>query len=368
MVVAAIASPRALALSEHGFGTAGATRVEGDIIEQVLVKVNGEIITKTDLEGRQIAALRQKNPNLRPDSDEALQKALAEVTPSVIVDAVDEMLMVQKGKELGFTMTTERFNSIVENIKKENKIESDEALVAALKQENMTLADLRKQLERTMMVQQVQQQEIMGKLQVTDTELKAYYEAHKDEFGTVPSITLREITINVPVTTSPGSAPSAAINVAQDDEAKKKAEDVRAKIIAGEPFARLAADYSDSGSKANGGLVGPLQRTDLSEELQKAIAGLKTGGVTPVLRTARGYQIIKIEALQETTTRSFEDARADIADKIAGTKRDGEFKKYITRLRAEAIIDWKNDEVKKAYEVGLKQQESETGNPEPGTF
>ena len=130
-----------------------------DIIEQVLVKVNGEIITKTDLEGRQIAALRQKNPNLRPESDVALKAALAEVTPAVIVDAVDELLMVQKGKELGFTMTTERFNSIVENIKKENKIESDEALIAALKQENMTLADLRRQLERTMMVQQVQQQE-----------------------------------------------------------------------------------------------------------------------------------------------------------------------------------------------------------------
>ena len=335
----------ALAWSERGFSAAG------DIIEQVLVKVNGEIITKSDLEGRQIAALRQKNPNLRPESDAALQKALAEVTPAVIVDAVDELLMVQKGKELGFTMSTERFNSIVENIKKENKIESDEALVAALKQENMTMADLRRQLERTMLVQQVQQQEIMAKLQVTDTELRTYYEAHKDEFGTVPSITLREITINVPTTAQ-------GINVAQDDEAKAKAEQVRAKIMAGEAFARLTSDFSDSGSKANGGLVGPLQRTDLSDELQQAIAGLKTGGVTPVLRTARGYQIIKVEALQETTTRSFDDARGDIADKIAGTKREGEFKKYIARLRAEAIIDWKNDEVKKAYEVGLKQQET----------
>ncbi len=62
MVVLAIASPRGLALSERGFGAIGSTRVEGDIIEQVLVKVNGEIITKTDLEARQIAALRQKNP------------------------------------------------------------------------------------------------------------------------------------------------------------------------------------------------------------------------------------------------------------------------------------------------------------------
>jgi peptidyl-prolyl cis-trans isomerase SurA len=329
---------------------------QGQILEQVLVKVNGEIITKTELEARQIAALRQKNPNFRPENDQALQKALSEITPGIIVDAVDEMLMVQKGKELGYTMTADRFNSIVENIKKENKIESDEALQAALKQEGMTMADLRRQLERTMLVQQVQQTEILQKLQVTDTELKAYFEAHKGEFATVPQITLREITINVPTTAQ-------GINVAQDDAAKAKAEEVRAKIVAGEPFARLAADYSDSGSKANGGLVGPLSRTDLSDDLQKAIAGLKTGDVTPVLRTTRGYQIIKIETLQTSTTKTFEEARSDIADKIANDKRQGEYLKFIARLRAEAIIDWKNDEIKKAYEVGLKQETTEAKQP-----
>jgi peptidyl-prolyl cis-trans isomerase SurA len=339
---------RIAAVAALTLGIATAT-LRADIIEQVLVKVNGEIITKSDLEARQIAALRQKNPNFRPANDAELRQALVEVTPAVILDAVDEMLMVQRGKELGYTMSTDRFNSIVENIKKENKIESDEQLQAALKQEGMTMADLRRQLERTMLVQQVQQTEIMQKLQVTDTELKAYYDAHKDEFGTTPSITLREITINVPVTAQ-------GVNVAQDEAAKAKAEEVRAKIIAGEPFPRLAADYSDSGSKANGGLVGPLAKTDLSEELQKAIAGLKTGGVTPVLRTSRGYQIIKIENLQESTTKPFEEARNEVADKIANSKRGVEFKKYIEKLRAEAIIDWKNDEIKKAYELGLKQE------------
>ena len=332
----------------------------GQIIEQVLVKVHGEIITKTDLEARQIAALRQRDPNFRPESDTALQRALAEVTPGVIVDAVDEMLMVQRGKELGYTLSNEQFTGIVENIKKENKIETDEALQAALKQEGMTMIDLRRQLERTMLVQRVQQQEILQKLQVTDTEMKAYYEAHRNEFSTVPQITLREITVAVPVSAQ-------GINVAQDDAAKAKAEEVRAKIVAGEPFARLAADYSDSGSKANGGLVGPLSRSDLSDELQKAIAGLKTGDVTPVLRTPRGYQIIKIESLQETSIKPYDEARTDIADKIANEKRQGEFQKFIARLRTEAIIDWKNDEVKKAYEVGLQQQASGTGNREPGS-
>jgi peptidyl-prolyl cis-trans isomerase SurA len=326
---------------------ATASAQTGTILEQVLVKVNGEIVTKTELEQRQIAALRQKNPNLRPDSDAALQKALLEVTPQVIVDAVDEMLIVQRGKELGFSMSTDQFNSIVENIKKENKIESDEALQAALRQEGMTMADLRKQLERTSLVQRVQQQEVMSKLQVTDTEMKSYYDGHLGEFGTVPQVTLREITIAV--TPDPQG-----INVGKDDDAKAKAEEVRAKIIAGEPFPRLAAEYSDSGSKANGGLVGPLSKSDLSDDLQKAIAGLKDGGVTPVLRTARGYQVVKIEKLQDSTTKPFEDAKSDIADKIANEKRKVEFDKFLEKLRTDAIIDWKNDDLKKAYDIGLK--------------
>ena len=66
----------------------------------------------------------------------------------MIVDAVDELLIVQRGKELGYTMSNEQFKSIVENIKKENKIEDDAAFQAALKQEGMTMVDLRAQLER----------------------------------------------------------------------------------------------------------------------------------------------------------------------------------------------------------------------------
>ena len=333
-------------LSAIGIVVAAIATPHADILEQVLVKVNGEIITKTDLEQRQIAALRQKQPNLRPDSDAELKKALADVTPLVIVEAVDELLMVQRGKELGYTMSTEQFQGIVENIKKENKIESDDALQQALKSEGMTMADLRKQLEKNMLFTRVQQTEIMAKLQVTDTELKSYYDAHKDEFATTPQITLREMLVAVPVDPK-------GLSVAADDDAKAKAEGVRAKLVAGEPFARLAADFSDSPSKANGGLVGPMSKSDLSPELQKAIEGMKAGAITPVLRTQRGYQLLKVESVSDTTLKSFEDAKADISDRIANEKRQGLYTKYIEKLRADAIIDWKNDEIKKAYEIGL---------------
>ncbi len=330
LIVAFLAAPRA------------------DILEQVLVKVNGDIITKTDLEQRQIATLRQKDPTLRPDDDAALQKALAEITPAVIVDAVDELLILQRGRELGYAMSNEQFDSIVDNIKKENKLEDEDQFQAALKQEGMTIADLRKQLERTMIVQRVQQTEVMSKLQVTDAELKMYYDSHRETFTTKPQMTLREILVSVPTS-------DRGVNVGLEEEAKAKAEDIRKRLVAGEPFARLAADLSDSPSKANGGLVGPITMDVLAPEFQQALKDLKVGDLTPVMRTGRGFQVVKLETMETATVKPFDESKDEIADRIANEKRRGEFTKFLEKLRGQAIIDWKNDEIKKAWEVGLKQ-------------
>src|SRR6266850_8154017 len=106
---------------------AAVTTVRGEIIEQILVKVNGEIFTKTDLEQRQVATLRQKGQAIDLKSDPnnvQLRKALDEITPQILVEAVDEMIIVQRGKELGYKLSDEQFKGVVENIRKENKIDT----------------------------------------------------------------------------------------------------------------------------------------------------------------------------------------------------------------------------------------------------
>src|SRR5204862_7532822 len=98
---------------------ASVTTIRAEIIEQILVKVNGEIFTKSDLEQRQVAALRQKGQALDLKSDPTnaqLRKMLDEITPQIMVDAVDEMVIVQRGKELGYKLSDEQFKSVVENI------------------------------------------------------------------------------------------------------------------------------------------------------------------------------------------------------------------------------------------------------------
>src|SRR5688572_23756489 len=178
-----------------------AAGAKAEIIEQILVKVNGELFTKSDLEMRQVAALREIGRPFDPKSnlaDAELRKMLDDVTPEIIVNVVDEMLLVQRGRELGYRLGDEQFASILESLRKENKIETEEQFQAALKQEGMTLADLRRNLERRMIVSQVERNEILGRIAVSEVEAREYYDAHRDEFTKPPTVTLREIFVTVP--------------------------------------------------------------------------------------------------------------------------------------------------------------------------
>ena len=318
-----------------------------EIIEQVLVNVNGDILTKTDFEARQIGVLRQRPElaNVTPESPE-LRKAVAEVTPDLILDAVDELLLIQRGRELGLTLGDEQFKQIIENIKKSNNLEDDERFQAALTQEGMTMADLRRSLERQMLVSEVQNREVIGKIAVTEEESRTYYEANRQQFTTPSEITLREILIEVP-------ADARGVNVAQDDAAKAAAEEIRTRLLGGEPFPRLAAEVSAAPSKANGGLIGPININELADSLQALINGMKVGDLTAVMRTPRGHQILKLESRTETKIRTFDDARSDISNRVGEQKLRGERLKYLERLRTQATITWRNDELKKAYEQAL---------------
>src|SRR5512133_2874751 len=107
------------------FSLAAAT-AHAQTLERVLVKVNGDILTQTDLEERQTAAIRARlGRDLTPDAvknDEQLKKALDEVTPQILVDAIDELLLLQMGKEKGYHLSDEQFNAWLDNLRKEQNL------------------------------------------------------------------------------------------------------------------------------------------------------------------------------------------------------------------------------------------------------
>jgi parvulin-like peptidyl-prolyl isomerase len=325
-------------------------RIHAEILEQVLVKVNGEIITKTEFEARQVAELRN-----RPDLGNAtafspeFQKAVAEITPDLILSAVDELLLVQRGRESGYALGDAQFAQILENIKTSNNLQDDAKFQEALKQEGLTMADLRRNLERQMLVSQVQRAEILDKISITDEEAKAFYDAHRDEFTAPAEVTLREILLEV-------KASDRGVNVAEDDAVREQAGELRKRLLGGEPFPRLAGEFSVAASKANGGLIGPLKNEELAQGLRDLLAKMQVGDITEPIRTQRGYQILKLESRTESKLRSFEEARGDIGNRIGEQKLRGEREKYLDRLRTQATITWRNSELEKAYNTALAKR------------
>ena len=237
------------------------TVLRAEVIEQVLVKINGEILTKTDIEQLQVTALKATNPNVTAAdlaNDQALRKMLDEVTPRVIVNAIDEMLLVQRGHELGLKMSDEQFNQILGNIRKENKLDTEEKFQAALKQEGLTIPGLRKAFEKQMLINRVQQQDVYSRISISEEESRAYYDQHQAEFLTKESVTLREIFVRA-ATTAPAEGPAAA--QAAMAAAREKAAALRQRVLQ-EDFATVAGEASDAASKALGvvELIGDFQK------------------------------------------------------------------------------------------------------------
>ena len=338
-----------------------AVSLAADVIERILVKVNGDIITQTDLEDRQIRLLREPNTPFNPEDLEsaaALRKVIAEITPGLIVASVDELLLVQRGRELGYAMGDEQFDDVVANIKEENNIESDLQLEAALSQDGMTLSDLRGMLERQYLVSAAQQVEILSKISITDTEAREYYDTHLEEFTDPALVTLREILVRAP-SSGPG-APRGLLNVGLDEEARQKAEVARARIVAGEDFSTVAAELSDAPSKANGGLIGPVNRSELALLVLELVEGLSVGDVSEATRTTQGYQFFKLESATDATPRPFEEVRDEIANNVFNDRRLAAYDEFVDKLRTEAIIEWKDEALQKAYEQHLAQLRSGT--------
>jgi len=126
-----------------------------------IATVNAEAITQADLD-------RVRSAN----ADTALG--------SLLVDLIDERLLAQRGKTLGYEVSDQQYQAILENLKSRNKITSDEQLDAALKQSNMTSAQLRMNVQRSFIASRVLLVEALA--QVTDAEVRRYFDAHLDEF------------------------------------------------------------------------------------------------------------------------------------------------------------------------------------------
>jgi peptidyl-prolyl cis-trans isomerase SurA len=299
----------------------------------------------------QIEALQDQKRQATPrdlSTDPALAAALNDVTPQLLIEAVDELLLVQYGRELGVKFTDDNFKLALENVKKQNKLD-DAQLQVAMKEAGLTLEQLRKNFERTWIRQEVERREVGRNLQLTDEEARQYYRAHPDQFMSPPTITLREILIAVPTETVGGQP---TVNVARDEAAKEKISALRERAVKGEDFVKLVEEASEAGTKANGGLIGPVLIADLASSVAATLEKLEPGQLSEVVRVGNGYKIFKLETRTKAEVEPFDKVRDRIANRIYNERLETEVAKFLKTLRSQAVIEWKDESYRLLYEKG----------------
>ncbi len=167
-------------------------------------------------------------------------------------------------------------------------------------------------MTNALLAQEYMMENISDKAKVTDKELKAYYEKHKSEFMQPEQVRARHILIKVP----------AGADKKKWEEARKKALEIRAKLLKGESFSKLAQKYSDDpGSKARGGDLGYFGKGRMVPEFEKAAFALKKGEISQPVKTTFGYHIIKVEDKKPARQRSFKEVEQQIRQKLLRQKQ-----------------------------------------------
>ena len=154
---------------------------------------------------------------------------------------------------------------------------------------------------------------------------------------------MREILVRVP-------EGLVGADIVADDQARLEAEQARQRVLDGEEYELVAVAVSDAASKANGGLIGPIDASLLSDTLLDVLAGLDVGDVTEPIRTPLGYQVLRLEARTQPEPTPFEEVRERISENVFNDRRLAEYARYLDRLRTEADFDWKDDRLKQAFD------------------
>jgi peptidyl-prolyl cis-trans isomerase C len=152
---------------------------------------------------------------------------------------------------------------------------------------------------------------VSDETQLTDLDIRAYYNSHKDEFEEAQGshILIRFKGSRVPLKPNEKDL--------TEPEALAKAQEIRAKIVAGGDFAALAkAESDDTGSASQGGDLKTFKHGQMVKPFDEAAFALPVGQVSEPVRTDFGYHIIKITS---RTSKTFEEAKPEIEKKIKPT-------------------------------------------------
>jgi peptidyl-prolyl cis-trans isomerase SurA len=235
---------------------------------------------------------------------------------------IDRKVLVHQAKALGFDLDKVG-DELLDSFKEEQGITSDQELDRLLSRDGMSRKQARDKLIEIQIPREVIRTEVVNRVSVSDAEIQAYYESHATDFFVEGHVTFREIVL-------------LADNEQRKRERRPQIDDLHRRILGGESFAALAGQFSEAGTKAAEGRLGPLKKTELSPLLVSLVFALPIGQVSDVVETPYGFHIVMVENREEDHTKPLHEVREELRVKLQDVKRDEELKAFMQRARAES--------------------------------
>ncbi len=292
------------------------------VAEEVIVRVNDQIITRSDLlRGEDILQNElAQNPGQSGDP--------AERQKNMLRDLIDQQLLISKAKELGVNADAEVVRQLDE-IRKQNNLPSMEALEAAARKQNVSFEDFKANIRNSVLTRSVVRDEVGRNIRMTRGEEQKFYDAHKADFTQPEQVRLSEILI--PTSATPSDAELAA--------AQAKADQTYKTLKDGADFASTAKSVSGGPTAPQGGDLGVFKRGQLAKVLEDKTFPQSVGSFTEPVRTRQGFVILKTVDHVEPGVQPLEKVEGEVQNALYQEEIQPALRAYLTKLREDSYVD-----------------------------
>lgn len=299
----------------------------GKVIEEIVARVNNEVITKSELQHSIDSAEDEAKQDCENRCTPEQLKSIAEDRrKTALRDLIDQSLLVQRGKDMGVSVEPDVIKQL-DSIRQENKLESLDELEKKVSEAGLNYEDFKNNIRNSILTKRVISEEVGSHINITTDEIQKYYDAHKQEFVRPEQVALRSIEVN-----------TSGKSEAEIADLRKKAETALQRIKDGEDFGEIAKRYSDGSTAKQGGYLGIYKRGELSKQLEDVVFGMKRNGLTDVMETRQGFLIMQVLEHYDEGEQSLEKVRDEIHQKLYGEKMQPALREYLKTLREQSYV------------------------------
>ena len=298
-------------------------------VEEIVAKVNNDIITHGELTRTRMEI--ESELRLQGLNGAKLNQALQQKSADALRDQIDQLLLVQKAKDLNVNVDSEISKRLAAMQVQSKIVDEDKFHDFIREQMGMPFEDFKQQAKNQILTQRVISEEVGSHIAIPEPEKRKYYEEHKTDFVRDEQVFLRQIVIS-----TEGKTPDQAA------AAERKAKDLVVRARKGEKFSDLAATNSDDLETARvGGELPGYKRDQLTKALADIVFKQKKGYVTDPIRGPNGFAIFQVMDRYEKGQATYEEVENEINERLIMPQMSAKVRTYLTKLRLEAFLEIK---------------------------